>query len=145
MPDFVGGLGAEKGLDAEAASKLKVGPVVKGIAQGVGNGLGVGVELFPRGGVTGDMGFGNAIGSHCAPFVVVEAEPEVGDIFPTLIVGHFSGREVGVIIKDGQALCRIVKKLTGRLGEEKEVVVKVCSSHGRMLEQSPQQVQGRII
>ncbi len=130
VPDLFSGIGAQEGLDAEAAAEFEVGPIVEGIAEGPGDRFGVGLEFFAGGGVTGDVGFGDAIGPHGAPFVVVVSEPDFGDVVPALVVGHLLGRKMGVVIDDG-LICRVLveKSLCG-VGEEEEVVVEVSSGHG---------------
>ena len=50
-------------------------PIVEGIAKRVGYCFGPGLKLFLGRGVAGDVGFGDAVGPHRAPFVVVVPEP----------------------------------------------------------------------
>lgn len=81
------------------------------------------------------MGFGNAVGSHRPPFVVIVSQPELGDVVPALVVRHLLGRKVRVVIDDGLALRRFMKKHSCGFGEEKEVVVEIGSSHVGRLEE----------
>ncbi|MFT6595595.1 MAG: hypothetical protein ACJAT3_001572 [Akkermansiaceae bacterium] len=60
---------------------------------------------------------------------MIVAKPEFSDVLPPLVIGYLIGREMSVVIDYWQVLRRVVEKIFGCLGEEKEVVVKVCSSH----------------
>jgi hypothetical protein len=71
-------------------------------------------------------------------------KPEIGDVFPTLVSSDLIWREMSVIIDNWEIFRSIVKKLAGCLGEEKEVVIKVCSSHIGRLGHEVNQVQARI-
>ena len=76
VEDFACGLRREELLDAEGGLQLQVGPVVEGVAEGVGHGLGPLLELLPVGGVlAGAVALVDAVGAHGAPLVVVAAEP----------------------------------------------------------------------
>jgi hypothetical protein len=88
--------------------------------------------------------FWDSIGPHGPPFVVVVTKPEIGDVFPTLVRSYLIWREMGVIIDNREVFRSIVKKLAGCLREEKEIVIKVCSSHIERLGQEMTQVQARI-
>lgn len=125
VPNSFGGIGVEEGVDAEAALEFEVGPIVEGVAEGEGDGFGKGLKFFAIGGVAGDVGFGDAGGSHGAPFVVVVTEPEGGDVVPPLVLGDFVGWEVGVVIDDGKVLRGVVVKGASGLGGEEKVFVEV--------------------
>jgi len=49
-------------------------------------------------------------------------------------MGDFIGGKVGVVVNDGQVFRRLMEELSCRFREEKEVVIKVCSSHPSKLE-----------
>jgi hypothetical protein len=119
-------------------------PVVEGITKGVRDSLGPGTEFLFGRSTAGYVRFWNPTGPHGSPFVVVVTKPEIGDVFPTLVSGHFIWREMGVIVDNRQIFRSVVKKLAGCLREEKEIVIKVCSSHGERLGHEVNQVQARI-
>ncbi len=77
LPDGRRGGFVEQVGDSEIALQLEMSPMIKGIAQGVGNGAGPSQEFFVRGGITGDVSFGDAIGTHGTPLVVVAFEPDL--------------------------------------------------------------------
>ena len=82
-------------------------PMVQRVAHGVGHGFGPFLELLPVGGIAGYEMFVHAVGAERAPFVVVALQPDPGQIGEDMIVGHILGREVAVIVYDGQSF-RIV-------------------------------------
>ena len=99
-------------------------PMVNRIAQKAGHSLGKLVEFF----LVGSFGaraefFLDAVGAHCAPLVVVAAEPNLGDIVPLLVVQNFVGRKVAVEIDNGGALGKLIEKGAGGFGFKKEIVV----------------------
>jgi len=122
-PNFFWGLGTEEGIDPEAAAEFKVGPIVERIAESIGDGFGVGFKFFARWGIARDVRLGNAICAHGPPFIVVVPEPEIGDVFPAFVIGHFIGRKMSVVINDGEILrCSMEERFCG-FREKKEVVV----------------------
>ena len=134
IPDFFGRVRAEEGLDAEATSKLEVGPVVERITESVWNGFGPGLELITRGSVARDMAFRDSVCSHGAPLVVVVSEPEFGDIFPTLVMGDFVGRKMSMVIDDLLMLCRFMEEALRNFAQEERVSIEIGSGHGGRLE-----------
>ena len=119
-------------------------PVVEGVAKAVRNGLGPGTKFFFWRSASGDVGFWDSIGSHSPPLVVVMTKPEIGYVFPALVSGHLLWREMSVIVDNRKIFRRIVKKLARCLREEKEIVIKIYSSHGERLGYEVNQGQARI-
>ena len=134
IPDFFGGVWAEKGFDAEATSELEVGPVVERITEGVWNGFGPGLEFITRGSVACDVAFRDSVCPHGAPFVVVVSEPEFGNIFPPLVIGDFVGRKMSVVIDDLLMLCRFMEEALRSFAQEEKVSIEIGSGHGVRLE-----------
>ena len=64
---------------------------------------------------------------------MVVSQPELGDIFPAVIVGYFLGGKVGVVINDPLMGRRSVVKIPGGIAEEEKVVVEISSRHGGSL------------
>lgn len=131
VPDF-GGIGfVEEFVDAEEAFQFEGGPVVEGVAQGVGDGFGPGGEFVFPGGVAGDVGFGDAVGAHGPPFVVVATKPQVADGFIRRVAGDFVDGEVGVVVVDGFVFGELMVKAAGGFGGEEEVVVDEHGEEGK--------------
>jgi len=81
--------------------------------------------------------FWNAVGPHGAPFVVIVAEPEFGDVFPAMIVSHFIGWKMRVIVDDGLTRCGGVKEIARCVAQQEEIGIKIGSSHGQTLTEKP--------
>ena len=74
-PDRICSLRAEKFVNAEVTAQFHVNPVMHRVAQGLGHGLGPGLEFFTRRRITCDQSLCNAVGAHQSPLVVVAAQP----------------------------------------------------------------------
>jgi hypothetical protein len=61
---------------------------------------------------------------------VVVSQPKLGNVFPAVIVGHFLGWKMGVVVNDPLMGGRSVVKIASGLAEEKKVVVEISSGHG---------------
>lgn len=83
-------------------------PMMHGVAEGVGNGFGEGLEFVSRRCVSCDAFFVDAVGTQQTPFVMIVAEPHVSDVFPAMIIGDFRRGEVIVVIDDGLVRCDLV-------------------------------------
>ena len=100
--DFACGFRAENLVDAESRFQFEVCPVIERVAHGVGDGLGPFLKFFPVGGVFARaVAFIDTVGAHGAPFVVVSAEPYLGQRFELVVIGHHLGNQVAVIVDDG--------------------------------------------
>ena len=73
LPNLVCCGGRQHEVDAKIALQLDVGPVVDRIAKGVGHGLCPCLEFLARSGCPSDQFFGDSIGTHEPPFVVIPA------------------------------------------------------------------------
>ena len=56
---------------------------------------------------------------------MVVAEPEIGDVFPTMVRGDFGGREVVVVIDDGLAGGNFMVKAARGFREEEEIFIEI--------------------
>ena len=83
-----------------------MGPVVKRIAQRVGHGARPGEKLFVGLRIPRAIAFGDTVGAHSTPFVVVTFEPDLIKVLETPITGYVFWRQMGVIVEDG-LICRI--------------------------------------
>jgi hypothetical protein len=127
----VSGGGGEEVVDVEVAFQFERGPVEERVAERVGDGGGEGAEFVVGGGVAGAEFFGNAVGAHGAPFVVIALEPDFEEIGEGAIGGDVCGREVVVIVDDGLACGDLVVEAASHGGVEEEVVVNEHGGRGR--------------
>ena len=113
-------------MDIEVTLQFHVHPVVHGVAKGVGNGFRKCLELVPWAGVPGDALFVDAVCAEEAPLVVVVAEPEVGNVFPSVIGGDLFGWKVVVVVDNGLVCRDLVVKAACGFRIEEEIFVKIC-------------------
>ena len=111
VPYFVGGLFVQYARVAEVPLQLQMAPVEQGIADGLAQTLCPLAEFLVVGGVTGDIFLLHAAGTHKAPFVVVAAQPHLGDIVELSVFCNLSGIDVTVVVQHGSTLCIVVKQL----------------------------------
>ena len=122
--DFAGGLRIEYLGDAEGGLQLQVGPVVQGVAHGIGNRFGPLLELLPVGGVLARaVAFVHAVGAHGAPLVVVAAQPDFGQRAELVVVGHHLGDEVAVVVDNRHLGRMFVVELLRSFGLQQEVFI----------------------
>ena len=118
VPDLLGGVAVQDAVVAKVGVQLQVGPVVHGVADGHGQGLGKFLEALAVGLGAGDVLFGHAVGAHDAPLVVVAcqaavglaaAQPDLGNILKLAVLIDLAGRDVAVVVADGHAggICMI--------------------------------------
>src|SRR5260370_38392466 len=77
-----------------------MGPVVEWIAEGMWNCRGPGLKFCEWIGITSAKLFGDAIGTHRAPFVMIAFEPNLGQVIELPILGNFAWRQMAMIIKN---------------------------------------------
>ena len=123
LPDFFRRGFAEQVGDAEITLQLQVRPMIQGIAQRVGNGLGPGDELVMRRGAAGAEFFRHAVAAHRAPFVVIAFQPDLKQVFELAVFRDVAWRDVTVIIEDRLGLGELMVKFARRLGGQQKIVV----------------------
>ena len=121
LVDFHGVVTVQGLGDAEVALQLQVGPVVQGVANQVGHGLGPLLKFFGGGGVAGDVVLGHAAGAHGPPLVVVAAQPDLRNGVVALVLVDFLGVDVAVIVDDGHGLGMLMIELSGRFRFQQKV------------------------
>lgn len=130
-PDCLGGLGRQQEVDAESAPKLEMGPIVEGIAKSVRDGGCPSIEFLTISGVSGDVAFGDAIGSHCPPLIMVVPEPDIGGILPTMVFANLARGKVSVVVENRLLRCGLMVEMTRRLASEEKILIEIighCSS-----------------
>jgi len=123
LPDFGSGAFVEEFVNAEIALQFEMRPMVERIAETVGDGGSPGEEFVIRGCVTGAERFGDAIGPHGAPFVVIAFEPNFKEVAELAIGSDVGGGEMRMEIEDGKRGGKFVVEMTGGGSVEEEVVV----------------------
>ena len=63
------------------------------------------------------------VSAHRAPFVMVAAEPELGDVAEFVVVRNHLGDQMAVVVDDGELFSAFVVKLPGGIALEHEIVV----------------------
>ena len=93
VPDFIGGRWGEQFAgDAKRATQLKVRPVIERVTDGVRDGRRPGVKLLAIGRIAGAQALSHAVGAHRTPFVMVTLQPDVIQVFETVIFGNLLRR-----------------------------------------------------
>ena len=116
-------------IDAEHAAEFQMRPMVQRVAIGMGNGVRPFLELLPRAAIASYVVLRHAVGTHCAPFVMVTAQPQLGHVAELYVLRDLPGIQVAVIVYDGQPLGTSVVKLTGMTAREHEIFMD--ETHGR--------------
>ena len=123
VPDFLGGVARKENVVySEEAGKLQVAPVVHGVAEHVGHCLGEFLEFFPVGRVARAVFFLRAVAAHETPFVVVAAQPHLGDVVPVFVFGNLLGVEMAVEVDKGKPLGEFVVQFARILVLQKKIV-----------------------
>lgn len=100
LPNCGRGFFIEQLIDSEIADQLEMGPMVERIAQSAGHGRCPGQEFFIGRGIARAVAFGNSVGTHRAPFVVIALEPNLEEVAEAAIGGDILRREMAVIIEN---------------------------------------------
>ena len=123
VPDPLGGRVVQQVVDVKVAAQFQVRPVEERIAERVRHGLGPRLELFPRGGGTGDASLGDAVGPHGPPLVVVAVEPDGVEVFKPPIFRDVARAQVAVVVDDRLPRRDLVIEGGRRVTGEQERVV----------------------
>ena len=92
-------------------------PVPERIPQETRHRTGKGEEFFIRLSCARDVGFGNAVGPHRPPLIVISSQPDFGQIGPFLILGDLLGGKVTVIVINrllGGERVQLLRRLGGQ-------------------------------
>ena len=140
IPDGLGAVWIEQSSDPKAATEFQMSPVEERVANATGNCFSPGLEFFAGRRVPGNMRLRYSIRPHGSPLVVIFAEPESTNVSPALVLCHFPGRKVGMVINDWQGRCDFMEEALGCGAPKKEVFIHEGSCHSWMLE-----VDGRVV
>ena len=123
VPDLLSGFAVQDALVAKVTLKLQVAPLKDGVAHATAQGLGPLLELLASRCIAGNEALVDAVGTHQAPLVVVAAQPNLGDVFKTLVVPDLLGRNVAVVVNDGHTLGKVVEQLLAGFGAQQEILI----------------------
>ena len=126
LPDLLGRFAVQGALITEIAAQLQMAPVIEGISDGKAQGLRPFLELLPIVGVPGDEALVHAGRAHQAPFVVIAAQPDLGDVLKAPILPDLLRVQVTVKIDDLLGRCIVAVQMLCRLGGEQKVFVHKC-------------------
>src|SRR5208282_3372377 len=116
------------------ALQFEMGPVVERIAEAVRDRGGPSEEFIIGRSIAGTKGFGDTVGAHGAPFVVIALEPNLEEVAKPPIGGDVRRGEMRVEIKDGLTGGKSVVEMAGggvleqEIRSEERRVGKECRS-----------------
>lgn len=102
VEDGVGIFSGKELLHTKVGLELHVGPVVERVAQGVGHRLGPLLKLLPGRSIAGDVALIDAICAHGPPLVMVAGKPNFRNVAEAVVARYMPGREVAMVVDDGQ-------------------------------------------
>ena len=123
LPNFRGGLLAQQIRDAEIPFQFEVRPMIQRVAECVRNRFGPGFEFLLRRGVAGDEFFGDAVGAHRPPFVMVAFQPDFKEVFELAVFGNVFRRQMAVIIKNRLVCGVFMVKPARAFGAQQKIFV----------------------
>ena len=99
-PDLFRRFGRERRVDVEKALQLQMRPVIQRVTHGVGQHFSIRHEFIVPARIARDVLFLDAERAHGAPFVVVAAEHEPGDVFRLLVFVNLFRRQMTMPVED---------------------------------------------
>ena len=110
-------------VDPEVTAQLEVRPVVERVAQRLRDGARVRHELVVVARVLErDQVFGNPIGPHCAPLVVVASKPDLVEVLEPAVGGDLVRWQVAMVVENGLAGGMLEIESARPSGREQEIV-----------------------
>ena len=110
IPHFFCCLSGEMSGITKIALQFEMTPVVQRIADGFFQRFRPFMELFPVTGTAGNIVFIDTIRAHQAPFVMISAKPDLGDIVKLPVLGNLPRVDVAVIIDNWHIFGIFVKQ-----------------------------------
>ena len=94
--------------DAEIFFQFQIRPVIQGVADGLRQGFRPALKGAVRVGIfcAGNIALGHTIAAHCAPLIVVAAQPNLGNRVIAAVLGNLLRVNMAVIVDDGH-FCRV--------------------------------------
>lgn len=85
----------------EVLFQLQMAPMVHGVSDSTRQSLGKFLEFLPVRRVARNVLFLHAVGAHHTPFVMVAAQPHLGDVLKPAVLEDLPRADVAVIVDDG--------------------------------------------
>ncbi len=123
LPDFRCRPFIQQFVDAEIALQFEMRPVIERISEALRDRGGPGEEFVVGRSFAGAKSFGDTVGTHGAPFVVITLQPDLEEIAKLPVGGDVRRGEMGVEIKDGLAGGKFVVETAGGSVLEQEILV----------------------
>ena len=124
IPHGFGCVRRENAVIAEIPFQLQMSPVVQGVPDGPGQRFRKSLELHPVGGTAGDFLLRYAVGANQPPFVVVAAQPDLGDIVKPPVLRNVPGVDMAVIIHNGHFFRPAVIQPPGRFVLQQKFLIQ---------------------
>ena len=109
IPYLLCGISAQMAGVAKVSLQLQMAPVVQRIADKLFQGLSPFLEFLAVSSISGDIFFIDTIGTHLTPFVVISAQPYLGNVFKFSVFCDFSGVDMTMVIQNWHFFCVIVE------------------------------------
>jgi len=103
--------------------------VIEGIPKCFRNRLRPLCELLPIRCISGDVAFIDTTCPHCAPLVVVTAQPDLREVGERPVFSDVTRREMTMIVNDGEGFSKGVVQLSCRFALQQEIVMDKFSVH----------------
>ena len=78
-----------------------MGLIIEGVAQSLRDRRCPSIEFLAITRLSSDVALWDAIRAHRSPFIVIVVKPDLGDVFPTVIIPNLVRGKVSVIVEDG--------------------------------------------
>ena len=101
IPDLFGCFSIQSALITEVLFQLQMAPMVHGVSDGTRQSLGKFLEFLPVRRIARNVLFLHAVGAHHTPFVMVAAQPHLGDVLKPAVLEDLPRADVAVIVDDG--------------------------------------------
>jgi hypothetical protein len=125
IPDALAGFLVKNLVDVEISLKLKVCPMIEGVADKERKSSCKLGELLIIITISCDVFLRYSVGSHLTPFVVVTAKEKVKGVLELIILCDLLGRKVAMIVDNRKILYHIIE-LSRRLAFEHKCIVNKC-------------------
>ena len=99
VPSFLSGITVQMTGVVKVSLQLQVAPMIQLVADQLRHGLSPLLEFLTVGSISGDVFLINAVRTHLTPFVMVAAQPYLGDVLELTILSDFSWIDMAVIVQ----------------------------------------------
>ena len=90
--------------------------MIERVTDGVRDGRRPGVKLLAIGRIAGAQALSHTVGAHRTPFVMVTLQPDVIQVFETVIFGNLLRRQMAVVVENRLIFCIVVVQAASKFG-----------------------------